>query len=231
MADRLVDDDGTAATFSLRVVEQHRQERRQDLHLLYHGHHVVARSRGVARLVQVLLAHLAAWDRAGRTDLLKLHVGGFVQGASAVLVPFSLRLRLEARLAAQGFRSVDGPWVSIDPHTAELVVDRPALALDPGARQALADRRPPTSRDLQPGEAGRYDVALWAMGDDAADGPSGPGLNLLNAAKVLVGAGPSDAAPTLQAVARLLQSTPVVPAYPLEDLMAATRRVASLRRS
>lgn len=183
----------------------------------------------MSRLVQVLLAHLSAWDRAERTDLLRLHVAGFTRGRGAVLVPSSLRLRVESRLAAQGFRSVDGPWVVVDPRTGEVVVDEPALALDASALGALTDRWPRSPHEHLAADVGRYVVRLWALSDAAADGPSSPGLDLLNAAKALVGVDRFDAARTLKAIALLLESTPVVPAYPIDELMVGAREVAGPR--
>lgn len=232
LADHLVDDPAAPVNFSVRVADPSHQGRSQSLHLLYHGHHVVARSRSLSRLVRSLLGHLSgsAWDLRERTDLLRLHVAGFARDGSAILVPFHLGLRLEARLAAQGFGSVAGSWVAVDPHTAELVVDEPQLTIDAAVLRDLTDRWPPSPHERPAAGVGRYDLRLWVLDEVTADHPPEPALHLVSAAKAMVGVDRAEAGQALQAMARLVEATPVMPAEPVEDLMAAARVVADPAR-
>ena len=141
----LADDVEAPANFSLRIGEQQGRGR-EGLHILYDASEQLARSSAPSRVVSALFAHLASHEasyEAGTDDgLLPLRIPAVVVGGVAVLVSRHLRpilLDVEPRLRASGLELVESPVLTVDTATRELVVTRPAIALDPGTPMALTE--------------------------------------------------------------------------------------------
>jgi hypothetical protein len=173
------------ANFSLRIGEQQGRGR-EGLHILYDASEQLARSSAPSRVVSALFAHLGSREasyEAGTDDgLLLLRLPAVVVGGVAVLVSRHLRpilLDVEPRLRASGLELVESPVLTVDTATRELVVTRPAIALDPGTPTALTelDRTLSTRRSApRPTSEGRYPLAGWITIDHGGpDAPTRPG--------------------------------------------------------
>lgn len=183
----LANDVEAPANFSLRIGEQQGRGR-EGLHILYDASEQLARSSAPSRVVSALFAHLASHEasyEAGTGDsLLPLRIPAVVVDGVAVLVSRHLGpivLDVEPRLRASGLELVENPVLAVDTETRELVVLRPAIALDPGTPMALTDldRALSTGRTApRPASDGRYPLAGWITidhgGEDHQAAPTRP---------------------------------------------------------
>ncbi|MGH3371756.1 MAG: hypothetical protein ACRDPR_17320, partial [Nocardioidaceae bacterium] len=85
-----------------------------------------------------------------------------VHDGRAIVLPGSLRQGIptfERPLRQAGVILDDAPWVDVDPHAGEVVLEPPRLA---AARfDEVVSRLPPAPRPDPPAEPGRYPLAGW----------------------------------------------------------------------
>ncbi len=168
LAAHVLDGVAAPANYSMLLAERHGRGP-EPLHLLYRGHAPVVRSRSPRRLVEGLVANLGRWGARRRDDVLQVEALALVGPTGAVLAPPRLRAdlaRLPRRLARAGIVAADGPVVTVDPETAELVVEEPEVRVD-GAALAAVDAGPGRAGDREESVApGRYRLSGWAFVGD-----------------------------------------------------------------
>jgi hypothetical protein len=85
-----------------------------------------------------------------------------VRGDRATVLPASFRQAIPAYdtpLRKAGVMLVDGPWVDVDPHRAEAVIEPGRLAAS--HFDEVVARLPPAARPEPTAEPGRYAIAAW----------------------------------------------------------------------
>ena len=175
LAAHLVDDVDALPNYSVLLAGDDPESKDRAFHFVYRGFNPVVRTRDPQRLVTALLARLAGHLDDERGDRIRLDALALVAGDVAVLAPSEIRYvmpTLERRLNAKGLRVVDQPWTALDTETAEVVVEEPALDLDPAARERLVAAFPRPRRPEAVVAPGRYRLAGWGFGlGHAHDGP------------------------------------------------------------
>lgn len=121
----------------------------------------VVRTRDPNRFGHALALHLSGHG-APSAGLVRTDGVVAVHGNRATVLPASLRRSVaayERRLREAGMVLSDVPWVDVDPHTREVVLQPPSLSV---ARfQAVVERLPPARRPDPVAEPGRYPLAGW----------------------------------------------------------------------
>lgn len=121
------------------------------------------RTRDPNRFGRALALHLSGHG-APPKGLVRVDGLVVVHDRQATVLPPSLRGQIptyDRPLRQAGVILHDAPWVDVDPHTGEVVLEPPALALS--AFQEVADRLPRATRPDPVSEPGRYQVTNWFL--------------------------------------------------------------------
>ena len=178
LADHVADVAGAPANYSVIAAPPSADRgARRRVHQLFRSSHAVARHRGGAAVVRALLNHLSAHAAPVDEGLLAMRAVALVsRDGRAVLAPAALMddlAHVEPRLRRQGLRMVDAQVALVDPTSAELVVPRPSLTLDPAGLDRLAEWEmgEPPEESVAPG---RYPLLAWALFAGEPFGPMSP---------------------------------------------------------
>lgn len=203
--DRVVDDGGVPMPRNLSVhlaTQRADATDNQQLHRLYHGHHMAIRSRSAARVLAGLDAYLDAHALVHDPERMQLWATALVDDGVAHLLPGGLRDTAVKRLRSlgeAGLSLVDRPWVEVDLATGELVVPPPSV------EPATLDLPDDLAVDDDPTSAappGRYSVVSILRGRDET-----MGAVVLRTARAVANLARLDETPVLEGVATLVAST------------------------
>lgn len=154
-----VSEDSLPQGLGIRAADEH-----SPFHWLYWGRCPLVRTRDAERLVRALERYLAPAPATPTPELqVRLTAGVLTTGQAFLLPALGADLaRLDRRLQSAGAALVDGPHVTVDPVTGELVLREPEVALRRGPRQVLVDQLG-TSRQDPRVAPGRYPIARWLV--------------------------------------------------------------------
>jgi len=163
---RVVTLDGVEAppNFSMRIEPEERGANRpRPLHQLFRSSNLIVRSRSPERVVRALMTRLAAFE----ADDTRLRAFSFVvvRDGEAIVLPSVVVNQikvLQSRLNRAGYQVADGDHVTIDPGTAEVVIDEPSLPVDWAALDGLDEGVRPGS-ELPAAPVGRYRLRAWGF--------------------------------------------------------------------
>lgn len=150
-------------------------------HWLYWGRCPVVRTRDADRLLGALEQHLSA-PVASTNDWLVLRLSAAVTAdGGAILLPAvgAGVARIDRRLREAGATLVDAPFAVVDPHTGDLVLEPPSVALREEPRRELVGVMG-SLRSETVVAPGRYPLARWAVEPrDPAGTPAAAAVELL----------------------------------------------------
>jgi hypothetical protein len=139
------------------------------LYWIYRSGALLAKARGPRRALQAAAAMLSSYDGPSE-GMVDLAAPALVRGGQAAVVsPMARHLldRVGPRVRRAGWSEVDGPTVTVDPATGEIVVPRLAVAVDGAALDAMEG----DPLDAPAPAPGRYRVAAWvSVGNEPGEG-------------------------------------------------------------
>lgn len=132
-------------------------------HRLFRTCETWVRTRSLHRLLYALCGFLAEYAAEQDTTAVHLEALALLRDGRAHLLPRELRPLLPAEewLNREGFHVLDSATAALDPHSGDLVVQKPLVDVDPDAQAAASSMEPEPDPPWRPVDPGAYPIASW----------------------------------------------------------------------